>query len=79
MLLTKASCWAYENEWRLVHDKPATLVAYDQHALVGVYLGCEASATQSVELVRAAENRGVAVYKMGMVDRRFAVVPSPYR
>lgn len=39
LLLTKAKCWEYENEWRAIHQEPDKLYTYDWKHLTGVYLG----------------------------------------
>ncbi len=38
-VLTKAQCWSYEREWRLMHMEPSKLFTYDYRALTGVYFG----------------------------------------
>ena len=38
-ILTKATCWEYEREWRALHMDPDRPYAYDWQALTGVYLG----------------------------------------
>lgn len=39
MVLTKATCWSYEREWRVLHMEAGKLFGYDYHALTGVYFG----------------------------------------
>jgi hypothetical protein len=39
LLLTKASCWSYEREWRALHKEAGTEYCYGIDALTGVYLG----------------------------------------
>ena len=38
-VLTKAPCWSYEREWRLMHEEASKLYCYGEHALSGVYFG----------------------------------------
>jgi len=38
-VLTKASCWQYEEEWRIMHMEPNKLFGYDWRALTGIYFG----------------------------------------
>jgi len=39
MLLTKATCWSYEREWRAIHIEAEKEYCYGADALTGVYLG----------------------------------------
>jgi hypothetical protein len=39
MVYTKATCWSYEEEWRLLHEEANKLYTYDYRALTGVYFG----------------------------------------
>ncbi|MFA5293767.1 MAG: DUF2971 domain-containing protein [Phycisphaerae bacterium] len=42
IFFTKASCWEYEQEWRVVlPEKPRTLQKFNPDALVSVHLGCK--------------------------------------
>lgn len=49
-LLTKASCWSYELEWRAIHQKANTVYCYGVDALTGVYLGAGLS-EQELDLI----------------------------
>jgi DUF2971 family protein len=40
-VLTKASCWSYEQEWRLMHAEPSKLFGYGNGPLTGIYFGAE--------------------------------------
>ena len=39
MFLTKAKCWLYENEWRIIHQKGDILQKYPAESLKAIYLG----------------------------------------
>lgn len=41
MLLTKASCWSYEREWRAIHMEADREYGYGREALTGVYFGSQ--------------------------------------
>jgi hypothetical protein len=42
IFFTKALCWKYEQEWRVVlPEKPKTLQKFNPDALVSVHLGCQ--------------------------------------
>ena len=38
-VLTKARCWSYEREWRVIHVEPDRPFTYDWRALTAVYFG----------------------------------------
>ena len=40
-VLTKARCWSYEQEWRLMHEEPSKLYGYGDGPLTGIYFGVE--------------------------------------
>jgi len=40
-VLTKAACWKYEEEWRIMHLEPNKLFGYDWRALTGIYFGAQ--------------------------------------
>ncbi|HYU29345.1 MAG TPA: DUF2971 domain-containing protein, partial [Gemmatimonadales bacterium] len=40
-VLTKASCWSYEQEWRLMHAEPSKLFGYGNGPLTGIHFGAE--------------------------------------
>jgi hypothetical protein len=39
LFCTKSLDWAYEKEWRLLHEKGDSLYAYDRKALKSIYFG----------------------------------------
>lgn len=45
MILTKAPCWSYEKEWRVIHVEPDHAYCYDWKALAGLYFGSKMEET----------------------------------
>lgn len=43
LLLMKASCWSYEEEWRAIHEEAGKEYCYGVEALTGVYCGAQLS------------------------------------
>ena len=62
LLLTKATCWSYEREWRAIHSEARTVSFYGVDALTAVYLGAE---------LRAAEKDVVAHLLHGTPTKLF--------
>ncbi len=75
LLNTKSAHWAYEREWRIVHNKAGTLVTYEPNALKAVYFGPEATFT-SIEiicLVLQGQNRDVEFYQARRSESEYRV------
>jgi hypothetical protein len=85
MVLTKAPCWQYEEEWRLMHMEASKLYTYDYSALTGIYFGAampfvhkeilslvlRGAPTQSHEVLR--DEKG-----FGLVSRPVTYTPFDY-
>jgi hypothetical protein len=39
MILTKANCWSYEREWRILHIQAGLAYTYPWQTLTAVYFG----------------------------------------
>lgn len=72
---TKALDWAYENEWRGIHDKAGTAFGYPSSALTGVYLGPDMplSAFEIVALILAGQNEHVQLWQGARSKSSFSV------
>ena len=46
LLLTKAKCWEYEQEWRVLHQEADKLYGYDRSSLTGIYSRKDARRTK---------------------------------
>lgn len=62
---TKSLSWAYEKEWRAMHETAGTLYGYPPEALTGVYFGPEISraALEIICLILAGQNESVRFWK----------------
>ena len=62
MLLTKASDWSYEKEWRIVdHEDGAGLKTYPKNSLTGVILGCRIEEENKKTILEWLSRLGTAV------------------
>lgn len=58
ILLTKATHWAYEREWRVVDPRGPGLHEIHPEWLVGVIFGCQASQAEIAQVEQIASQRG---------------------
>jgi hypothetical protein len=72
---TKAIDWAYEHEWRGIHDQVGTSFFYHGKALTGVYLGPDMpfAAFEIVALILAGQNENVQLWKGTRSKSSFSV------
>lgn len=76
---TKAIDWAYEYEWRGIHEKAGTPYGYSADALTGVFVGPEMSSTafEIIALVLAGQNDRVQLWKGERSKSSFSVEFKP--
>lgn len=72
---TKAMEWSYEREWRCLHNQAGTAYTYPTEALIGIYLGPEATFTsmEIIALILAGQNEHVQLWKGSRSRSVFAV------
>jgi len=72
---TKALDWAYEHEWRCIHEKAGTAYSYSDRALTGVYLGPDMpfTALEIVALILAGQNEHVQLWQGKRSKSSFSV------
>lgn len=75
-LLTKASCWSYEREWRAIHAKADTEYCYGVEALTGVYLGARLSESEVDLICHILHGTPAKLYRVSKRDRSFELVAS---
>lgn len=65
MFLSKSLSWAYEKEWRALHQFAGTLYGYPPEALTGVYFGPEisAAALEIICLILQGQNESVLFWQ----------------
>jgi len=75
-LLTKASCWSYEREWRLIeHERGAGIHAYPKSCLDGVILGAKISPEHRALVMELVAGYGseIEVMMASVSKRKFEV------
>lgn len=73
MLLTKAKCWAYEDEWRVIHAEENKAYTYPWQKLKAVYFGA-AMPEEHVEIIALLlQGSPTKLYRMEKLDGKFAV------
>lgn len=72
---TKATDWAYEQEWRVIHSEVGTEYGYPPSVLTGVYFGpdMEYAATEIIALILAGQNEHVKLWKGSRSKVSFSV------
>jgi len=73
-LLVKSQCWAYEQEWRLVHVEGNKAYGYGAGDLVAVYFGLEMPEAWREVVGKLLDGTGTEFYKMKRHPTKFAVV-----
>jgi hypothetical protein len=76
---TKALDWAYEQEWRGIHDRAGTAYTYRTEALTGVFTGPDMpySGLEIIALVLAGQNEDVQLWRGSRSVTRFSVEFEP--
>jgi hypothetical protein len=78
VMLTKAGCWSYEQEWRAIHREADKEYCYGVEALTGVYLGAalteserdlichilHGTPTRLFEIKRSATSFGLEIHSL---------------
>lgn len=75
MLLTKAECWRYEQEWRLIHQRAGVAYTYPWAALKGVYFGLAMPDAHKEIIALILHGSPTALYQMNRADNAFGVAP----
>jgi Protein of unknown function (DUF2971) len=75
LLLTKAECWDYEQEWRVLHAQAELLFGYQRSSLTGVYFGAKMPEDQALMISALLETSDAKKYQMRLSKSRFELVP----
>jgi hypothetical protein len=78
MVRTKADCWSYEAEWRLLHHKPKTSYAYATDHLKAVYFGAAMPDEQRLNIQDILRGQSVDFYAMKIERHAFRVTAEAY-
>lgn len=80
LFCTKSEAWAYEREWRAIHNVAASEYCYPASALTGVYFGPDID-EQSLEvvcLILAGQNESVKFWRGHRSTTEFRVLFLPF-
>jgi len=72
-VLTKARCWSYEQEWRLIHAEPSKLYGYGVGPLTGVYFGAEMPRAHKEIIALVTRGEAVPLHEMVRDPRSFTL------
>lgn len=76
-LLTKASCWSYEKEWRAIHAEADIEYCYGIEALTGLYLGAALTAVEKDLVCHIVSGTPVQLYEMTRAESSFRLEARP--
>jgi hypothetical protein len=76
LLLTKAKCWEYEHEWRVLHSARQTLYSYQRASLTGIYFGARMPEDQRL-MIAALLGKGTKLYEMSISKTCFELETKP--
>ena len=75
LFFSKSTSWAYEKEWRCVHDTAGTVFTYPPEALDSIYFGPEIDieTLEIICLIMLGQNPAVNLWRGRRDDREFKV------
>ncbi len=76
-VLTKAPCWSYEREWRVMHMEASKLYTYGYHALTGLYFGAAMPNEQKEIISLVLHGAPTQFHEMLRDDRSFRLHSRP--
>jgi hypothetical protein len=77
MLGTKADCWAYEKEWRLVNLKGDTAARLDPGCITGVYFGLRTQPEQKARVMAILQGTPAKFHDMVKSETMFKLETRP--
>lgn len=80
LFYTKSTSWAYEQEWRCIHQVVGTAFTYEAKCLTGVYFGPDISEEmrEIVCLILVGQNETVKLWRGTRSASEFKVVFEPF-
>ncbi|MBN1460109.1 MAG: DUF2971 domain-containing protein [Armatimonadetes bacterium] len=78
MILTKASCWSYQREWRLFVSDGGRTKQYDHRALTGLFFGARSTVAQQDEVLKALGDTPTQLRIMEKNPQSFMLSPTEY-
>jgi hypothetical protein len=77
MVGTKAYCWAYENEWRILNTEGDAAVKLDPRCITGVYLGLRTKPDDRARAMEVFRGTSVKFYYMVKNETMFMLEARP--
>jgi hypothetical protein len=75
LILTKHSCWSYEEEYRLLHAEADKVYGYHHRLLTAVYFGAKMPQEHRSILATLLHGSGTRLFEMHISPREFACRP----
>jgi len=72
-VLTKARCWSYEQEWRLMHAEASKLFGYGDRPLTGIYFGAEMDHAHKDIVALVTRGEAIQLHEMRRDTRSFTL------
>ena len=75
LYLSKADCWKYENEWRLINMQAESNIEYSIKSLKSVYFGpkMDYATKEMIWLILNGQNRDVKYYEGFLSDKKYEI------
>ena len=79
-MLHKFEGWEYENEWRMVFEKPNLMDDYAQPVPTPtrIFLGSRFDASESTKLLRVCEEKNIPISRMRLSNTSFELTAEPF-
>lgn len=77
MVLTKAECWSYEQEWRILHAEQSTPYTYPWENLTAIHLGAAMPYVHLEIIALILRDSPTRLCQMEKQDNAFSVVSKP--
>jgi hypothetical protein len=75
LLLTKAKCWQYEQEWRVLHNESDKSYGYERRSLTAIYFGAKMPEDQILLIASILARTDTQLYRMGVSKSSFELSP----
>jgi hypothetical protein len=79
LVLTKAACWQYEKEWRVLHEEGDKIFGYERKALTGVFFGARMPQEQRLMVASFLSKTTTELYNMRLNKSHFKLEAEPLR
>lgn len=77
LLLTKAKCWEYEQEWRVLHNQSSLAYGHERECLTGIYFGAKMPNEQKQMIATLLSRTDTRLYEMRVSRDSFTLMVEP--